>query len=81
MMDNDVSRLRGLHQALIQRLDLRRTDVNRMTDAQLWSYAERHLRPLLDERSDLSAAQRAQVGRQILQEVVGLGVIDDLMAD
>lgn len=81
MMENDAGRLRGLHQALIQRLDLRRTDVNRMTDAELWSYAERHLRPLLDERGELSAAQRAQVGRQILQEVVGLGVIDELMAD
>jgi pilus assembly protein CpaF len=81
MMEADASRLRGLHQALIQRLDLRRTDVNRMTDAELWIYAERHLRPLLDERSELSATQRAQVGRQILQEVVGLGIIDDLMAD
>jgi pilus assembly protein CpaF len=81
MMEADASKLRGLHQALIQRLDLRRTDVNRMTDAELWNYAERHLRPLLDERTELSTTQRAQVGRQILQEVVGLGVIDDLLAD
>ena len=81
MTATDAFRLRDLHQALIQRLDLRRTDVSRMSDAQLWNYAERHLRPLLDERAELSAVQRVQLGRQILQEVVGLGAIDDLLAD
>jgi len=81
MTGADATRLRELHLALIQRLDLRRTDVNRMSDAQLWSYAERHLRPLLDERTELSSVQRVQLSRQILQEVVGLGAIDDLLAD
>jgi pilus assembly protein CpaF len=81
VIEADATRLRSLHHALIQRLDLRRTDVGRMSDAELWHYAERHLRPLLDERVELNADRRAQIGRQILQEVVGLGVIDDLLAD
>jgi len=70
-----------LHEGLIQKLDLRRTDVNRMSDQELWLYAERHLRSLLDQFTTLDAAQRARIERQLLQEVVGLGVIDDLLRD
>lgn len=72
--------LGDLHHALIQRLDLRRTDVSRMTDAELWGYADRHLRSLLDQ-SELEEGAREIVGRQLLQEVVGLGVLEDLLND
>jgi len=72
--------LRALHEGLIQRLDLRRTDVNRMSDQELWQFAQRHLRAMLELRP-LDAAQRAAIERQLLQEVVGLGAIEELLAD
>jgi pilus assembly protein CpaF len=71
----------GLHERLIERLDLRRTDVNRMTDTELWAYAQRHLRHLLDQSDARQSPDRASLERQVLQEVVGLGAIEDLLAD
>jgi pilus assembly protein CpaF len=73
--------LSGLHDALIQRLDLRRTDVNQMSDQELWRYAEGHLRLLLDQNPRLDLTQRTSIERQLLQEVVGLGLVDDLLKD
>lgn len=72
--------LRALHEALIQRLDLRRTDVNRMSDQELWQFAQRHVRAMLELRP-LDASQRSAIELQLLQEVVGLGAIDELLAD
>ena len=72
--------LRALHEALIQRLDLRRTDVNRMSDQELWQCAQRHLWALL-VLQPLASVERAAIELQLLQEVVGLGIIDELLAD
>jgi len=81
MSPSGEAAMSSLHDALIQRLDLRRTDVNRMSDNELWHYAELHLRPLLDQDPTLDPAQRARIKRQLLQEVVGLGLVDDLLRD
>jgi pilus assembly protein CpaF len=79
-MDNSgVARV--LHERLIERLDLRRTDVNRMSDAELWTYAQRHLQHLIDQSDARQDPGRAALERQILQEVVGLGAIEDLLSD
>jgi pilus assembly protein CpaF len=72
---------RNLHEKLLERLDLRRTDVNRMTDAELWTYAQRHLGQLIDQSEVRNSADRVALERQILQEVVGLGAIEDLLSD
>jgi pilus assembly protein CpaF len=71
----------GLHEQLIARLDLRRTNVNRMSDPELWSYAQRHLAQLLDQSEAGNRPDRAALERQILQEVVGLGAVEDLLSD
>jgi pilus assembly protein CpaF len=71
----------GLHERLIERLDLRRTDVNRMTDTELWTYAQRHLQHLLDQSEARMSADRTAIERQVLHEVVGLGALEDLLAD
>jgi pilus assembly protein CpaF len=68
-----------LHGELLQRLDLRRTDVSRMSDDDLWRLAQRHLREMLDGR--LRVAERNALERRLLQEVVGLGVLEDLLHD
>jgi pilus assembly protein CpaF len=76
--DADV---RGLHAELIQRLDLRRTDIRRMSDEQLWQLAERHLREILDQRGGIVGQERTRLEKSVLQEVVGLGALEDLLAD
>lgn len=71
--------LESLHDELLRRLDLRRVDVNRMSDEELWRLAQHHLRDVLDHR--MGPAQRATLERRLLQEVVGVGVLEDLLAD
>jgi pilus assembly protein CpaF len=71
----------SLHEELIRRLDLRRTDIRRMTDSQLRQLAEHHLREILDQRGEAPGPQRSMTERAILQEVVGLGALEDLLAD
>jgi pilus assembly protein CpaF len=80
-MDTAASLAPGLHEQLIERLDLRRTNVTRMTDRELWSYAQRHLAQLLDQSEARHRPDRAALERQILQEVVGLGAVEDLLSD
>jgi len=70
-----------MHSELLQRLDLRRTDVNRMSDEDLWRLAQRHLREILGPRHADSPVERAALERALLQEVVGLGVLQDLLQD
>jgi pilus assembly protein CpaF len=73
--------LRVVHAELLHRLDLRRTDVNGMSDEALWGLAQRHLRDILDQRVGGNLAERAALERSLLQEVVGLGVLEDLLQD
>jgi pilus assembly protein CpaF len=72
---------RELHEQLIQRLDLRRTDIRSMSDAQLWQLAQQHLGDIMDQRGEGEGAERARIEKAILQEVVGLGALEDLLAD
>jgi pilus assembly protein CpaF len=73
--------LRAMHAELLHRLDLRRTDVNGMSDEDLWRLAQRHLRDILDQRRSDTPAERAALEKTLLQEVVGLGVLEDLLRD
>jgi pilus assembly protein CpaF len=75
------SDVRSMHAELLHRLDLRRTDVNRMSDEDLWQLAQRHLRDILDQRHADSPLDRAVLEKVLLQEVVGLGVLEDLLQD
>jgi pilus assembly protein CpaF len=80
-VDQAEGEAHGLHEELIQRLDLRRTDIRRMSDAQLWQLAQHHLREILDQRGGAGGAGRTRLEKAVLQEVVGLGALDDLLAD
>jgi pilus assembly protein CpaF len=77
----DTALARELHVKLIEKLDLRRTDVNRMSDGELWAYAQRHLQQLIDHSGVRPGPERVVLERQILQEVVGLGAVEDLLVD
>ena len=80
-MDAAAAFALDLHEKLIERLDLRRTNVTRMTDPELWVYAQRHLQQLIDQSDARHSPDRAALERQILQEVVGLGAVEDLLSD
>jgi pilus assembly protein CpaF len=79
MSELPEAELEKLHGELLLRLDLRRTDVNSMSDVELWRLAQHHLRELLDGR--VRQADRQALEKRLLQEVVGFGVLDDLLQD
>jgi pilus assembly protein CpaF len=73
--------VRSIHSDLLRRLDLRRTDIDKMPESELRLLAQKHLREILDARSPDTAVQRPVLEKWLLQEVVGLGVLEDLLAD
>ena len=79
MTDLSALDLEDIHGELLRRLDLRRTDVSRMSDEELWRLAQQHLRDLLEGR--VRSGDRAALERRLLQEVVGYGVLEDLLRD
>jgi pilus assembly protein CpaF len=70
-----------IHGELLRRLDLRRTDIDGMPEQALRQLAQRHLRDILGARTASGAPGNEEMERFVLQEVVGLGVLEDLLAD
>ncbi|QVQ29146.1 ATPase, T2SS/T4P/T4SS family [Achromobacter deleyi] len=72
---------RRLHAALLNALDLRRRDVAGMTDGMLRAEAERLLTHIVAADAELPAeADRAALCREVLDEAVGLGPLEPLLA-
>ncbi len=72
----------SLHEQLLDTIDLRRRDLTRMSDAELRSETEGLLREILDSMPELPAhLDRAALMREVLNEAVGLGPLEDLLAD
>ncbi len=72
---------RRLHAALLGALDLRRRDVAGMSDAMLRAEAERLLTQIVADDDDLPpGADRAALCRDVLDEAVGLGPLEPLLA-
>ena len=72
-----------LHNQLLETMDLRRHDISRMSDAQLRAETDSLIRVLLKE---LDATIPAELNReslclQVLNEAVGLGPLEELLAD
>lgn len=72
-----------LHELLLQRMDLRRTDISVMSDEELRSEAERMLRGLLRELQEEipEGLHQELLLKQVLDEAVGLGPLEHLLAD
>jgi pilus assembly protein CpaF len=71
-----------VHDQLLDTIDLRRRDLMRMTDAELRDETEKLLREILDTLTDLPISiDRATLSREVLNEAVGLGPLEDLLAD
>lgn len=72
---------RRLHAALLSALDLRRRDVAGMSDGMLRAEAERLLMQIVDADADLPPeADKAALCREVLDEAVGLGPLEPLLA-
>lgn len=72
---------RRLHAALLAALDLRRRDVAGMSDSMLRAEAERLLTQIVAADADLPAqADKAALCREVLDEAVGLGPLEPLLA-
>lgn len=74
---------RRLHARLIEALDLRRRDVSAMSDDALRGEADRLLHGLIVEAdADIPAGlDREALRRQVVDEAVGLGPLESLLAD
>ncbi|MBB1624942.1 ATPase, T2SS/T4P/T4SS family [Achromobacter sp. UMC71] len=72
---------RRLHAALLGALDLRRRDVAGMSDGMLRAEAERLLTQIVADDGDLPPdADRAALCQDVLDEAVGLGPLEPLLA-
>jgi pilus assembly protein CpaF len=72
-----------MHAKLLDTMDLRRHDVSSMSDAQLRSETSRVLRDILQEmeRDIPVELDRDVLSKQVLDEAVGLGPLEELLAD
>lgn len=72
-----------IHARLLETMDLRRHDVSSMSDAQLRSETEGLIRQILQELSGQLPREldRELLCRQVLDEAVGLGPLEELLAD
>jgi pilus assembly protein CpaF len=71
-----------VHDQLLETIDLRRRDLTRMTDAELREETERLVREILDKFDELPAGiDREALRKEVLDEAVGLGPLEDLLAD
>lgn len=72
-----------VHQELLQAMDLRRTDVGGMDEAQLRKHVEKLIRQIIaDMGSKLPAdVDREKLAVDVLNEAVGLGPLEELIAD
>ena len=73
---------RRIHEALLDAIDLRRRDLVRMSDDELRAEAESLLVELIDKETALpDGIDRDSLRRDVLNEAVGLGPLDKLLAD
>jgi pilus assembly protein CpaF len=73
---------RNLHTKLISQMDLRRLDVSHMNEDDLRSATQAMIKDILSNEKDLPPeVDRARLAKQVLDEVIGLGPLEDLLAD
>ena len=71
-----------LRAGLIQAFDLRRNDVGALSDGALKAHARTCVADLLDKRKlSLTDGQRNKVLKLVVDEAIGLGVLEDLLED
>ncbi|MBA3253272.1 MAG: Flp pilus assembly complex ATPase component TadA [Burkholderiaceae bacterium] len=73
---------RKLHEKLLDTIDLRRRDFTRMSDDEIRTETQAVIRELMGRESQLPPQiDRAALLHEVLNEAVGLGPLEDLLAD
>lgn len=73
---------RTVHEALLDTIDLRRRDLTRMSDEVLRAETESLIREIIAGQPELPAElDRETLVRDVLNEAIGLGPLDELLAD
>lgn len=80
-LDTDRVHREQIHKELLKLIDLRRIDVTKMSDDEMAAMVQRLLDEVFEANSAFKNINRKRVGKQVLDEVVGLGAIQDLLAD
>lgn len=76
-----IESIQRLHQTLLDRLDLRRQDVSRMSDTELRELARVILEPLVKLESEHHQLAADDLMKIVLDEALGLGPLEGLLAD
>lgn len=77
-----VAALKHIHEQLIKQMDLRRMDVNRQTEDELRENARVMLEEIVAREKNLPPSlDPASAVKRVLDEVVGLGPLEELIAD
>jgi len=73
---------RRIHSRLLETIDLRRRDFTRMSDADIRAETEQLIREIIAKEQDLPAdIDREALQREVLNEAVGLGPLEELLED
>jgi len=71
-----------VHDELLETIDLRRRDLTRMSDTELRTEAEKLVREILEGLQELPPhIDREALQREVLNEAIGLGPLEELLAD
>jgi pilus assembly protein CpaF len=72
-----------IHQELLRQMDLRRTDVGSMSENELRASVQVLIEEIVNELEEKlpKDIDRAQLKKEVLDEAVGLGPLEDLLAD
>ena len=70
-----------IHTELLKQIDLRRVDVNKMSDAELRARAKELLEEIIGNKAMPPGVKRDRLLTDMLNEVVGLGPLEALLAD
>lgn len=77
-----IAVLKNLHMQLIKQMDLRRVDVNRQSEEELRENTRAMLQEIVVADKSIPAhMDKAMLVKRVLDEVVGLGPLEDLIAD
>jgi pilus assembly protein CpaF len=81
LMPRHAAEVRELHAALLERMDLRRTDIESVPLPDLRRRAALHLETVFARRVPLLGAERERLAQFVLDEMLGLGALEPLLGD
>jgi pilus assembly protein CpaF len=81
LMPGHAAEVRELHAALLERMDLRRTDIESVPLPDLRRRAALHLETVFARRGPLLGAERERLAQFVLDEMLGLGALEPLLGD